>query len=153
MAIPKFGNNIAAMINKFQDDAMAYAKKGDLKKAVATAQKAYNIAPQNLKTLEILNAALIRLFDFDKAIEFGLKTIKLNPNNLNACDTLAHAYGYKGDWQKCGEFGKRALEIRDAMVMTSLGGKLPALPQVKDESNRTKNIISFTLHITAKQLF
>ena len=145
MAIPKFGNNIAAMISKLQDDAMAYARKGDLKKAVATAQKAYNIAPQNIKTLEILNAALIRLFDFDKAIEFGLKTIKLNPNNLNACDTLAHAYGYKGDWQKCGEFGKRALEIRDAMVMTSLGGKLPALPQVKDESNRTKNIISFTL--------
>lgn len=145
MAIPKFGSNIATMISKLQDDALAYAKKGDLKKSVATTQKAYSIAPQNIKTLEILNAALIRLFDFDKAIEFGLKTIKLNPNNLNACDTLAHAYGYKGDWQKCGEFGKRALEIRDAMVMTSLGGKLPALPQVKDEPNRTKNIISFTL--------
>ena len=32
MAIPKFGNNIAAMISKLQDDAMAYARKGDLKR-------------------------------------------------------------------------------------------------------------------------
>lgn len=144
MAIPKFGSNIAIMIKNLQDQAMALSKNGELNKALGYAMKAYNIAKQNLRTLEILNAITIRLNDFDKALEFGLQTLKVDPKNLNAHDTLAHAYGAKRDWQNCGKYGKVALILRDELVSKTIKNT-PHLPEISNPQKRTKNIISFTL--------
>lgn len=121
---PDYGeaqNNLA--ITYRQGGQFFGEKKGDINKAFAFLNKAYELNPNEYETLRLLGVANGVSGNAAKAVEFFTKALQLEPANAAAHYNLASAYFNTGQPDKAAELMAKAKQLNPNIEAEMRGGK------------------------------
>jgi tetratricopeptide (TPR) repeat protein len=90
----------------------AYAKKGQIDKAIGNFHKAISIYPDLIEAYSNLGVAYSMKGQPDKAISYFNRMIKLKPDDPRAYYNLGMTYGQKGLFDKAIDYFKRSIALK-----------------------------------------
>lgn len=95
--------------------AWSYAQREvKLDKAMALAEKANQLMPENASILDTIGWTYFQMKNYSKAAEYLLRAEKINPNNLTILEHLAAVYRAMGDKQEAEKYQQMAAELSKA---------------------------------------
>jgi len=97
--------------NILNERGLAYAKEGDLEKAIQDYNTALELNPNFAKTYYNRGNAFAAKEDLEKAIQDYNKALELNPNLAGAYYNLGFFHADKGDYNKAIQYFQKVLDI------------------------------------------